>query len=161
MDFTSNLLNDELFISDFDKEDTPKMILYAFLDNKTAMSLFKYYIGLGLNITSKYKNSNPLQVPITLYETPYIAKLHAAQNNSQLVAFNINTNTENIYDEFNIGLHTKLKQLKISIDEYKSKVTLLREEKSHNKYKYIAYTLKDKAIIKEIQLQDYKTYLTD
>ena len=63
------------------------------------MSLFKYYVGLRLNITSKYKNSNPLQVPITLYETPYIAKLHAAQNNNQLVAFNINTNTENIYDE--------------------------------------------------------------
>lgn len=31
MNFTSNSLDDELFISDFDREETPKMILYAFL----------------------------------------------------------------------------------------------------------------------------------
>lgn len=153
--FTSNLNNDRLFVSEFDTEETPQMVLYAFMDNQAAMDLFKYYVGLRLNITSKYKKLNPLQVPITLYETPYIAKLHAVQNNNQLVAFDINKTNQSIYDEFDIGLQVKIKQAGMTLEEYKSKASLLRELKSHNKHKYIAYTLKDKSLIKEIQLQDY------
>lgn len=153
--FTSNINNNKLYVSEFDMEETPKMVLYAFLDNQTAMELSKYCCGLKNNITSNYKKLNPLQVPIVLYETPYIAKLNSAQNNNQLVAFDVNTNNIKVYDEFDIGLHIKLKQSNISLDTYKSTAILLRERKLHNKYSYIAYTVKDKQLIKDIQLQDY------
>ena len=149
--FTSDFDNDKLFTSKFDAEDN--MILYTYMDKKAANDLFKYIVGSRFNTTSNYKQLNPIQLPITLYETPEIAKLMSTKSNQQLVAFSINMNTKT-YDEFNVALLMRLKANNIKVEDYKHKSTLWREKKVYNKYNYISYTIRDKEIIVVAQLQD-------
>lgn len=151
---TSNFQGDILFPSVVNEENNSQMILYAYVDNQLAQNLFKYYVGLKINITSKFKKLNPLQVPLTLYETPEIAKYMTTKSNQQLIAFSINAGNADVYDEFNIGLRIKMKESNITVDTYKSKSVLWREKKTYNKFNYIEYTVRDKCIIHEIQLRD-------
>lgn len=154
--FTDNWNNDTLFTSEFDIKGENGMILYAYMDKQTADNLFQYQVGAWYNKTREYRNRNPLQVPLKLYETAEIARIMSTPQNTQLVAFTMNTGTGAVYSDFDIVLQINLKKSKIKVDDYKAQAVAWKEKKQYNGYDYIAYTIRDKNIVTSIQLQDTK-----
>lgn len=144
----------------FDEEDTTDMAnyhLFTYLDVQTARNLYHYLYGLQFNETKNYIDNIPLQLPIKMYEYPNIAKKMAIQSNIQLVAFNIITTREVVYDVFDIGLMQKYKENRLSLDTHKNKFVLARELKKYNnsnQHLYIEYTVFNKKIIKGVKLID-------
>ncbi len=152
--FTNESDFGKISLNDITKEKN-NMILYAFLSENHAKKLFKYYLGLRLDARKIYKTANPLQIPITLYESPKMAKLMSVQSNEQLVAFSINNHNFKVYDEFNIFLKEDIKNSGMQIEEYKKNSVLWREKRKYNNLEYIEYTIRSKDIVTEIQLQDF------
>lgn len=153
--FSTSNICDKMFTSEFDERSAEHMILYAYMDNQTAQRLFKYFVGTRFNVTEDYRNQNPLQVPITLYETRENAKILATPTNNQLVAFSISNNAGWLYDEFDLSLKNRIKSLNVTMEQYKKQAVIWREKKKHNSFEYIAYTIRNKNTIQEIQLQDW------
>lgn len=108
------------------------MVLYAYMDTQTSQRLFKYFVGQKFNMTQHYRNQNPLQIPITLYESKDNAKILATPTNSQLVAFSISNNTGWMYDEFDLNLKNRIKSLNITVKQYKEQAIIWREKKKYN-----------------------------
>ena len=156
MDNLFSLYNtcDRIFISEFDEGSVDHMVLYAYMDNQTAQKLFKYFVGVRFNVTENYRKQNPLQVPITLYDTRENAKILATPTNNQLVAFSINIKAGWMYDEFDLSLKNRIKSLNVPVEKYKEQAVIWREKRKHNNLEYIAYTIRNKNNIQEIQLQD-------
>ena len=83
------------------------------------------------------------------------AKILATSGNTQLVAFSIDDSDKRyIYDAFDLSLGGKLKKLGMTSAQFKGRAHILREKKKQGNSEYIAYEIRDKSVIRDIQLQD-------
>lgn len=153
--FSTSSFCDNMFTSEFEEDKALGIILYAYMDKMNVSNLCKFYIGAKYNRTAAYLSTNPLQVPITLYESRENAKIMATEGNTQLVAFSIDDSDKRyIYDAFDLSLGGKLKKLGMTSAQFKGRAHILREKKKQGNSEYIAYEIRDKSVIQDIQLQD-------
>ena len=140
----SLLFDDNIIATKSNGESSKQMFLYAYVDNNTAKELFQYYARKMIypDIIEEYHN--PIQLPITLYEYPEIAKVLAPKSNTVLARFDVDISIEQIYDRFNP--FTKLKSTDINI-------FIIREKDKYNSKEYIKYTIKNNKVIKNIQMK--------
>lgn len=152
---TSSFCDNILLTSEFEEDKALGITLYAYMDKTNANNLFRFYLGTFYNYTAAYLSTNPLQVPITLYESRENAKILATPGNTQLVAFSINNSDKRyFYDAFDLSLGAKLKRGSMTLAQFKARAHILREKRKQGNSEYIAYEIRDKSMIQSIQLQD-------
>ena len=147
IDFTDLFDNDIVSVSsELDMEKNKSMILYAYVSEQTAKQLFKYFSFKQI-WTSRMNSisENSISVPLDLYEYKEIAKALAPEVNKILVAFNINTDIEQIYDELNPFSNIK---------KTDRQVYLQRKKCEYNSKEYIKYTVRDARLVLGIQIKN-------
>ena len=142
--FSTSSFCDNILTSEFEEDKALGIILYAYMDKTNADNLFEFCVGAKYNRTKAYLSKNPLQVPITLYESRENAKILATSGNTQLVAFSIDDSDKRyIYDAFDLSLGGKLKKLGMTSAQFKGRAHILREKKKQGNSEYIAYEIRD------------------
>lgn len=140
----SLLLDDDIIATKSDRENQKQMFLYVYVDNNTAKELFQYYARKMIYPDKIEEYHNPIQLPITLYEYPEIARVLAPKSNKVLARFDVDISIEQIYDRFNP--FTKLKSTDTNI-------FIIREKDKYSSKEYIKYIIKNKKVIKNIQMK--------
>ena len=128
-DATISLGDEEVMLSKYHNENT--IYLYCALEGDTA---------------SKIINTNKYIVPMSLYETPQIAKAMAKNIANPIIlriAVNLKTyENEYYYDQLTMTDAEIKKRFKVGIEKYKSKCVYMRElARASNKQYVIQYTI--------------------
>ena len=148
IDFTDLFDNDIVSASsDLDMEKNKSIVLYAYVSEQTAKQLFKYFSFKQIWASKmKSMNENIISVPLDLYEYKEVAKALAPEVNRILIAFNINTDIEQIYDELNPFSNIK---------KTDRQIYLQRKKCEYNSKEYIKYTVRDARLVLGIQIKNW------
>lgn len=140
--FTNNTQGDTLDIENILVEEENMLPRFH---NRNAIYLYGVFNSeVAYNIT----NSNNINVPVILYETPKTALevLDTTHfNNPEILRFTVDVSIDKNwlgYDELIKENAEIIKDLKVKVDEYKKKCGYIREYDSKNKV--IVYTIKDR-----------------